>query len=184
MRYLAPVLVLMLLGALTAPSPSSAQAYGPRAGVQSGEVRSLGEILDNVRRERPGSLADVQGPNIGPRGEPRYRLKWVSPDGRVQWLDTDARTGRVLGAQGAAPGRPPIPGPGIYPNTGPRRGAVIPRRQSFGAPIVGMPPPGRGPGFGRGPVPGFGRGPGPGFGRGGGPPPNRGPDGNRFRQGR
>jgi len=187
MRYLAPLLVLMLLGALTAPSPSSAQAYGPRAGVQSGEVRSLGEILDDVRRERPGSLADVQGPNIGPRGEARYRLKWVSPNGRVQWLDTDARTGRVLGAQGAAPGRPPGPGPAINPNPGPRRGAAIPGRQNFNAPVIGMPPPGRGAGFARGPQPGFGRGPGqgPGFGRGG-PPPNRGPGGagNRFRQGR
>lgn len=183
MRYLAPLFVLLMLGALTASEPVFAQPYGPRQGVQSGEVRSLGEILDNVRRQRPGNLADVQGPNIGPAGEPRYRLKWVSPNGRVEWLDTDARTGRVLGAQGAGPGPRAFPNPG-----GPRRGAYGPRGQNFAPPVAGAPRGpepgfGRGPGFGRDPGPGLGRDPrpGPSFGRGGGRP---GGQGNRFRGGR
>ena len=181
MRYFAPLLVLMLLGAsASAPGPVSAQPYGPRQGVQSGQMRPLGDILDNVRRERPGNLADVQGPNIGPQGEPHYRLKWVSPDGRVQWLDTDARTGRVLGAQGAGPEPGPRPRAFQTPG-GPRpRGGFGPRRENFGPPVFGGPPRGPGGGFSRGPRPGPG-----GFGRG--PGPNRGPGGgfsNRFPQGR
>jgi hypothetical protein len=159
--------MVVLLGAATASEPAFAQPYGPRERVQSGQVRSLGEILDNVRRQRPGNLADVQGPNIGPGGEPHYRLKWVSPNGRVEWLDTDARTGRILGAP---PNRDPRPmarpnGPpdGGGPRLGPR---PDPRRPNFGGPDLG---PGGRPGMNRG---GFG-GSRPGFG-------GRGPGGDRF----
>ena len=38
-----------------------------------------------------------------PDGQPRYRLKWMTPDGRIVWFDADARTGRVLGPDAAAP---------------------------------------------------------------------------------
>ena len=96
MRYLAPILFALVLGAAWSP-PADAQPNRAREGVQTGDMRSLGEILNEIRRERPGNLADVQGPNMGPTGEPHYRLKWLTPDGRVLWLDTDARTGRVLG---------------------------------------------------------------------------------------
>jgi hypothetical protein len=131
MRYLAPILLLLLgLGALT--EPAQAQPNRARQGVQSGEVRSLDQILNGIRRERPGNLADVQGPNAGPYGEPHYRLKWVTPDGRVQWLDTDARTGRVLGVQGddrPRPGAGPAPG-----NYGPRDPRFAPRGNFLGPP--------------------------------------------------
>src|SRR3954452_11254261 len=120
MRYLAPALALLLIG--VAAEPAAAQPFRAREGVRSGEVRSLDQILNGIRRERPGSLADVQGPNAGPSGEPHYRLKWVTPDGRVQWLDTDARTGRVLGVEGDD-----RPGPGARP--GPPRGNFRPRTE-------------------------------------------------------
>jgi hypothetical protein len=131
--------------------------------VQNGEVRSLDEIMRGIRRERPGNLADVQGPNIGPAGDPRYRLKWLTPDGRVLWLDTDARTGRVLGVEGDDRG-PPIPGPPP---------GVFGQRRSFGP---GGPVP---PGYGPGPPPGYNAGPPPGYrgpppGYQGGPPPDYG----------
>src|ERR1700690_637544 len=48
-------------------------------------------------------------PTPGPGGSEHYHLKWMTPDGRIEWLDTDARTGRVLGA---APGRDSFDGPG------------------------------------------------------------------------
>ena len=32
-----------------------------------------------------------------PTDSDRYRLKWMTPDGRIVWFDADARTGRVLG---------------------------------------------------------------------------------------
>jgi hypothetical protein len=144
--------------------------------VQSGEVRSLNEILNGIRRERPGNLADVQGPNAGPYGEPRYRLKWLTPDGRVLWLDTDARTGRVLGVEGDDRG-PPQPPPGRFgiPNG---RGNFVPQGPVGPPPGYNRGPP---PGFDRGPPPRFDRGPPPGYDRGPppgydrGPPPDRGP---------
>src|SRR5260370_1624211 len=110
MRYFAPIFILLLLGAVACRAPAAAQRFRAREGVRNGEVRSLDEIMRGIRRERPGSLADVQGPNVGPAGDPRYRLKWVTPDGRVLWLDTDARTGRVLGVEGDDRG-PPMPPP-------------------------------------------------------------------------
>jgi hypothetical protein len=90
-----------------------AQPSRARAGVQSGQVRPLDQILNGIRRERPGSLADVQGPDIGPAGEPHYRLKWITPDGRVLWLDTNARTGRVLGVEGDDRGPRNVPPPNL-----------------------------------------------------------------------
>jgi hypothetical protein len=195
MRYFAPLIGLLLISAAAVFEPASAQPNRAREGVQSGEVRSLDQILNGIRRERPGSLADVEGPNVGPYGEPHYRLKWLTPDGRVLWLDTDARTGRVLGVQGDDRG----PGPGAAP---PRqqdpRAARDPRaaqglrrnlnpppadQYDFGAPTLRPPrsgTPSRRPspeqGFAPGRQPDFYRPP-PEFRRGAPPPPDyrRGP---------
>jgi hypothetical protein len=103
MRYLASSLLLLLV--LAASQPAAAQGYRAREGVEAGQVQSLDRILSTIRRSRPGQLSDVQGP-FGPSGEPRYRIKWLTPDGRVLWLDTDARTGQVLGVQGDERPRP------------------------------------------------------------------------------
>jgi uncharacterized membrane protein YgcG len=159
MRYFAPLVALLLLSAAAVSEPASAQPNRAREGVQSGEVRSLDQILSGIRRERPGSLADVEGPFGGPNGEPHYRLKWLTPDGRVLMLDTDARTGRVLGVQGDdRPGAAPQ-GPGAAPRAQDPRAAQGSRRNmnpppsdeyDFGAP--GIRPPRGGPGVRR-PVP-------------------------------
>ena len=131
MRYLAPILALCLLSLGALSEPAAAQPSRARQGVQNGEVRSLDQILNGIRRERPGSLADVQGPDAGPSGEPHYRLKWVTPDGRVQWLDTDARTGRVLGVQGD---NRPGPQQGPPGNFRPRPEGFAPRGEFQGSP--------------------------------------------------
>jgi len=158
MRYFAPLVGLVLLSAAAVSEPASAQPNRAREGVQSGEVRSLDQILSGIRRERPGSLADVEGPFGGPDGEPHYRLKWLTPDGRVLMLDTDARTGRVLGVQGDdRPGAAPQ-GPGAAPRQDPRAAQGSRRNMNpppsdqydFGAP--GIRPPRGGPGVRR-PVP-------------------------------
>lgn len=116
MRYRVVMLLAAYVVALTAlAGPVAAQPYRARQGVQSGQVRSLDQILNGIRRQRPGNLADVQGPNPSPEGGARYRLKWVTPDGRVLWLDTDARTGRVLGVEGDDRGPPAGAGPGALP---------------------------------------------------------------------
>jgi hypothetical protein len=90
--------------------PYGAQPYGPRDGVQP-----LDRLLPAIRRAHPGNFYDAEGPTYGPSGDPHYHLKWLTPDGRVIWFDTDARNGRVLRT---APGRdtfdgregPPPPG--------------------------------------------------------------------------
>ena len=62
----------------------------------------LDQILSEIRRSRPGQFYDADGPSPGPDGSQHYHLKWMTPDGRIEWLDTDARTGRVLNS---SPGR-------------------------------------------------------------------------------
>jgi hypothetical protein len=58
---------------------------------------SLDRILPQVREHHPGKFYDAEGPWRGPDGQYRYRLKWMTPGGRIVWFDADARTGRVLG---------------------------------------------------------------------------------------
>jgi hypothetical protein len=192
MRYRVLMVAAFLSGLAGLQGTSLAQPYRAREGVQSGQVRSLDQILNGIRRQRPGSLADVQGPNPSAAGGSRYRLKWVTPDGRVLWLDTDAQTGRVLGVEGEDRGPPapppqafgrrpgppappgynaPPPGYGRPPGYGPPA-AIVPQPQGYGPPRQGYGP--RPPfygqrGFGPGGVPpGISRVP-PGRGRGYGP---------------
>jgi hypothetical protein len=155
-------LLLFVAMACALPSQSPAQEPYPR-GEYGGQVMPLDRILPNVRAGHPGRFYDAEGPFPDGYGGYHYRIKWLTPEGRVIWLDADARSGRVLGqARGdwRAQGPPPVMGQG-YPG-GPRMGP------GFG------PPPGGfrgGPGgFGGPPGGGFGR-PGPGGhggGRGGG----------------
>ena len=63
------------------------------------DVQPLDRVLPQVRRHYPGTFYDADGPFTDESGSPHYRLKWMTPEGRVIWLDTDARTGRVLGVE-------------------------------------------------------------------------------------
>jgi hypothetical protein len=94
--------ILALLGALAA-WPAVAQP--PR---EPG-VLPLDRILPGIRRTHPGEFYDADGPTPAPDGSEHYHLKWMTPEGRIEWLDADARTGRVLGA---SPGRDAFDGPG------------------------------------------------------------------------
>lgn len=88
----------------------------------------------------------------------------MTPDGRIEWLDTDARTGQVLGA---FPGRDGFDAPGVRRDFAPAPSYPMPP-QAMG-PMPRMEPVaprfeegGRGPdgfgGFGRGGFGGFGHG--------------------------
>ena len=104
-----PGLFLIIL-ALLAAGPGiflAAPAWAQPA--RGAGVLPLDRILPGIRRDYPGNFYDADGPTPGPDGQPHYHLKWMTPDGRIEWLDTDARTGRVLGA---APGRDAFDGPG------------------------------------------------------------------------
>jgi hypothetical protein len=106
----------LLLGLLAAGlSPASAQEV--RDHVRAGEVQPLDRILPHVKHGHPGTFYDAVGPTMGPDGRYWYRLKWMTPEGRIVWLNTDARTGRVMEG-----GRPFGPGPDFPPGWGPRPG--------------------------------------------------------------
>jgi hypothetical protein len=139
-----PVFIL-LMALLAAGLSTPALAQIPRApGVQP-----LDRLLPEVRRSVPGQFYDADGPVPGPDGSPHYHLKWMTPDGRIEWLDTDARTGQVLGA---SPGRDSFDAPGARRYFAPAPSYPMPPRMGGG-------PPGRFEGGrGRGGFGGFGRG--------------------------
>ena len=74
-------------------------------------AQPLDRLLPRIRRDYPGQFLDAEGAYAG--GNPHYHLKWLTPDGRVMWLDTDARTGRVLSQ---SPGRDRFDAPRFAPN--------------------------------------------------------------------
>src|SRR5215472_4065952 len=90
--------------ALLAFAPVAAHAesdddwrYYPSAG---NSAEPLDRILPEIRRNHPGRFYDAEGPFMGGDGQMHYRVKWMTPEGRIVWLDTDAHTGRVLGTGG------------------------------------------------------------------------------------
>ncbi len=92
--------VLLLLAPFAAAGPASAQPALP-----------LDRLLPEIRRTNPGQFLDAEG--ITRNGAPGYRLKWLTPDGRVIEREVDARTGRAM-RDGGPPGfmrRPDGPPP-------------------------------------------------------------------------
>jgi hypothetical protein len=140
--FLAVAVLLTLLGAV---SPSLAQGrfaqgyYYPGSGVMR-----LDQILPGIRSRYPGRFYDAEGPYPDGMGGYNYRIKWMTPDGRIMWLDADARTGRVGPArnnwrQGGPPAPPPPMTYGMPYRYGPPAGG------QFG---YGVRPGGRFPGGG------------------------------------
>jgi hypothetical protein len=67
---------------------------------------SLDRVLPQIRHAMPGTFYDAEGPFLTPDGQATYRIKWMTPDGRIVWFSVDARSGQVLGgAPVTAPGR-------------------------------------------------------------------------------
>jgi hypothetical protein len=108
-----------------------------------GDVQRLDRILPGIASHYPGTFYDAEGPFADANGALHYRLKWMTPEGRIIWLDTDARTGRVFSVQQTYPRRDPYygapppgyaPPPGEYPPPGfrgyPSRGYYGGRRGS------------------------------------------------------
>ena len=81
---------------LASAEPACAQ---DRPQQEWGAAQPLDRLLPQIRERHPGTFYDAEGPFSDENGGLHYRLKWMTPDGRVIWLDTDARTGRVLGVQ-------------------------------------------------------------------------------------
>ena len=75
----------------------------PQARAQN--VQTLDRILPEIRRAIAGNMSDAEM-ITGPDGQTRYRIKWVTPDGRIIWIEADARTGRILSQTGGGGERP------------------------------------------------------------------------------
>jgi hypothetical protein len=86
MRFLAFRAVFPLLLALLAPVAASARG-------------TLDSILPEIRAAHPGRLSDAE-PWTDGEGNTHYRIKWMTPEGRILFFDADARTGRY-GAAGS-----------------------------------------------------------------------------------
>jgi hypothetical protein len=139
---------LALLALLGTVSPSLAQGRFAHGGYYPG-VQPLSGILPGIRNGYPGRFYDAEGPYPDAAGVLHYRIKWMTPEGRIIWLDTDARTGRVIGrAPGSWGGGPPVPPPPYgYP-----RGYARPGNFGYGPPPIVRP---GGPNRGWGPHGGY-----------------------------
>jgi hypothetical protein len=90
----------------------------------------LGRLLPEIRRHAPGSLYDVDGPYRGPDGLARYRIKWMTPEGRIIWFEVDARSGHILGmVTGTMPGKRRSEGVEEYPPYPPEEYGPQPRER-------------------------------------------------------
>jgi len=98
------IFTAVLLG--SAPTLAQGRFVHPNG---PGEAVPLDRILPHIRTAHPGTFSDVDGPFADPDGRLHYRIKWLTPQGRVIWLDTDARTGRVLGVNHGWAGFGPYP---------------------------------------------------------------------------
>jgi hypothetical protein len=131
--FMAAVLALL---AFASPAPAQVQVFlaadGPAPlapappvphypAAHPYNVQPLDRILPGIRSARPGRFFDADGPFPDPAGGWHYRIKWLTPEGRVVWLDADARTGRILGPyRGFARMAYPPAGLRYYPLPGPR----------------------------------------------------------------
>jgi hypothetical protein len=104
---------------IAGPPPAVALPRHPAAHGYS--IQPLDRLLPTIRSARPGRFFDAEGPFPDAAGGWHYRVKWLTPEGRVIWLDADARTGRVIGPyHGYAEMALPPAGLRYYPFAGPR----------------------------------------------------------------
>lgn len=95
--FLITVLALALpLGAVADARPRERDQDAAYEARQQGRIMSLRTIESRIVPRMGG--ADYLGPELD-AGSGRYRLKFMR-EGRVIWVDVDARTGQLLGRSG------------------------------------------------------------------------------------
>ncbi|MDR3527163.1 MAG: hypothetical protein P4L57_07760 [Rhizomicrobium sp.] len=67
---------------------------------------SLDRVLPHIRQTVPGTFYDAEGPFLSPNGQATYRIKWMTPDGRIIWFAVDASSGQIMGGAPGARYRP------------------------------------------------------------------------------
>ncbi len=96
MKYGRPALfAAALLSALACAA--RADDVGPEVAkrlVSEGRIRPLTEIVEAVRKQKPGELIEVELELED--GVYVYDIKLLGPSGRVQEVEADAATGKIL----------------------------------------------------------------------------------------
>jgi uncharacterized membrane protein YkoI len=59
-----------------------------------GQIRSLPAIIEEVKIQVPGEMLEVEFESE--KGLYKYEIKILRPDGKVQEVEVDARTGAIL----------------------------------------------------------------------------------------
>lgn len=92
------MMVVGFLAALVLAGPAAAYDEQDRAreGVRSGDIQPFSQIKREIERRFDGRMLDAQ---LSGNGE-SYNIKMLTPEGDVLVIETDARTGRVLGVKG------------------------------------------------------------------------------------
>jgi len=80
--FLAPVIVATLTVFM---ATSRAQ--------QTASGATLDRMLPEIRAQHPGRLSDA-APHVGSDGQTHYRVKWITPSGRILYFDANSNTGR------------------------------------------------------------------------------------------
>ena len=127
LAFAVPARAQILAAAAPTQPPAQSQQAMPqprRPAANPYAVQPLDRILPAIRSGRPGRFFDAEGPVPDAVGGWPYRIKWLTPEGRIVWLDADARTGRVLGPYRGYAGMvlppaglryyPVVPGPGGF----------------------------------------------------------------------
>ena len=142
--------VFLIVFAVLAVSCVSAEAQIRHPHGHYGDsVQPLDRILPQIRSGHPGRFYDAEGPFSDPYGGWHYRVKWLTPEGRVVWLDADARSGHVVGLSGNArpymfgPAPPGYAVPRVYEAPGgyyggPPGGYYGGPRRGYGGPLRGF----------------------------------------------
>lgn len=85
------VLLIVLAGGASADDIDHERALEL---LREGRIRPLSEVVEAVRREIPGELLKVELELED--GVYVYELKILRPEGRVQEIEADAATGKIL----------------------------------------------------------------------------------------
>jgi uncharacterized membrane protein YkoI len=83
--------------ALLATGLAHADDVGPEAAkrlLSEGRIKPLAEVLDAVKRQVPGEMLEVEL-ELEETGYV-YELKLLRPDGKVQEIEADAASGKIL----------------------------------------------------------------------------------------
>jgi uncharacterized membrane protein YkoI len=62
--------------------------------VTEGQIRALAVIVEEVKVQVPGEMLEVEFESE--KGIYKYELKILRPDGKIQEVEVDARTGAIL----------------------------------------------------------------------------------------